>query len=56
MIELRNENTELSKSELPALRAKTRVSQQDLINKIGISRQTYCSVETGKKMLRGPLC
>lgn len=49
VIETRNEITELLKPELPVLRAKARVSQEDLANKIGISRQTYSSIETGKR-------
>lgn len=34
--------------ELPVLRAKVRLSQDDLSNIIGISRQTYSSIETKK--------
>ena len=39
----------LLRNELPVLRAKARVSQEDIANKIGISRQTYSSIETGKR-------
>ena len=35
--------------ELPVLRAKARISQEDIASKIGISRQTYSSIETGKR-------
>lgn len=35
--------------ELPMLRAKAGVTQAELANLIGISRQTYCAMETGVK-------
>lgn len=35
--------------ELPVLRARLGVSQADLAEKIGVSRQTYNSIETGKR-------
>ena len=37
------------RDELPVLRAKARVSQETVAEKIGISRQTYSGIETGKK-------
>lgn len=37
--------------ELPVLRAKIGLSQDELSNIIGISRQTYSSVETGKRKM-----
>lgn len=37
------------RGELPVLRAKARISQGTLAEKIGISRQTYSSIETGKR-------
>lgn len=40
---------ELLRNELPVLRAKARVSQGKLAERIGISRQTYSSIETGKR-------
>lgn len=46
---IKNEMTELLRNELPVLRAKARVSQSDLAKKIGISRQTCSSLETGKR-------
>lgn len=49
VIETRNEITELLKPELPVLRAKARVLQEDFANKIEISRQTYSSIETDKR-------
>ncbi len=36
---------------LVALRAKAGVSQEELANLIGISRQTYYGIETGKKKM-----
>lgn len=35
--------------ELPVLRARLGVSQAEIAEKIGLSRQTYNSIETGKK-------
>ena len=49
VIETRNEIIELLKPELPVLRAKARVLQEDFANKIEISRQTYSSIETDKR-------
>ena len=37
------------REELPVLRAKARVSQETVADKIGVSRQTYSSIETGKR-------
>lgn len=37
------------RNELPVLRARARVSQETLAEKIGISRQAYNNFETGKK-------
>ena len=48
-IYLRNTIIELLRNELPVLRAKARVSQIEIAKKIGISRQTYSSIETGKR-------
>lgn len=36
---------------LPVLRAKLQISQDELSNIIGISRQTYSSIETMKKKM-----
>ncbi len=35
--------------DLPVLRARLGISQEELAAKIGISRQTYNTIETGKK-------
>lgn len=45
----RNELISLLRNELPVLRAKARISQEDLADKMGISRQTYSYLETGKR-------
>lgn len=47
--DMKNEMTILLRNELPVLRAKARVSQEELAQRIGISRQTYSSLETGKR-------
>ncbi len=40
---------EILTEELPVLRAKIGVTQEDLSDMIGISRQTYSSIETKKR-------
>ena len=45
----KQELIEAFRNELPVLRAKARVSQEIVAEKIGISRQTYSSIETGKR-------
>ena len=45
----KQELIEAFRNELPVLRAKARVSQEIVAKKIGISRQTYSSIETGKR-------
>ena len=47
--ELKQELIEIFRNELPVLRAKARVSQEIIAEKIGISRQTYSALETGKR-------
>ena len=37
--------------ELPVLRARLGISQQELAEKVGTSRQTYNNIETGKKKI-----
>lgn len=36
---------------LSALRAKASISQEELSNIIGISRQTYSAIESGKRVM-----
>lgn len=45
----KQELIERFRRELPVLRAKARVSQEIVAEKIGISRQTYSGIETGKR-------
>ena len=49
--DIRSRLMELLKNEMPVLRAKARVSQEELAEKIGISRQTYSSIETGRRKM-----
>lgn len=51
MKRIQNEITELLIPELPVLRAKARISQEEIAKKIGISRQTYSSIETGRRSI-----
>lgn len=37
--------------ELPVLRARLGIYQQELARRVGISRQTYNNIETGKKKI-----
>ena len=37
--------------ELPVLRARMGISQAELAKRVGISRQTYNNIETGKKKI-----
>lgn len=36
-------------NELYVLRAKARVSQEEIADRIGVSRQTYSAIETGRR-------
>lgn len=36
-------------SNLAALRAKADINQEEISNIIGVSRQTYCAIESGKR-------
>lgn len=45
----RNKMAELLRNELPVFRAKARISQENIANKIGVSRQTYSFIETRKR-------
>lgn len=49
--ENKNELREILRKVLPVLRAKAKVSQDDLSKMLGISRQTYNSYETGKRII-----
>ena len=42
------------KEELPVLRVKAEISQSDLCNIIGVSRQTYSAIENGRKKMMWP--
>ena len=42
---------EILTEELPVLRAKIGISQEDISNIIGISRQTYNAIETKKRKM-----
>lgn len=46
-----NSLIELLTDELPVLRARLRISQDDLSRRIGISRQTYSLIETKKQKM-----
>ena len=48
-VPMREQMIQLLRNELPVLRAKARMSQEELAEKIGVSRQTYSSIETGKR-------
>ena len=37
--------------ELPALRGAVKASQDEIANAIGVSRQTYCAIETQKRKM-----
>lgn len=39
---------------LPLLRAKLDISQEEISNLVGISRQTYCSIESKKRSMSWP--
>ena len=47
--ELKRSVMEQFRIELPVLRARARASQETIAEKIGISRQTYSGIETGKR-------
>lgn len=47
--EMRKELVQKLTHELPVLRARLGISQADIAERIGISRQTYNSIETKKR-------
>lgn len=46
---LKRKLIEKFRNELPVLRARAKLSQEFVAEKIGISRQTYSGIETGKR-------
>ena len=46
---IKNQLIATLKNDLPVLRARMGLSQEAIADKIGISRQTYSSIETGKR-------
>lgn len=49
--EYKNASIDLLQNNLAALRAKIGISQEELASVIGVTRQTYYPVETGKKKM-----
>lgn len=47
----KNKLIEILTDELPVLRAKLGISQNDISNIVGISRQTYSAIETKKRKM-----
>ena len=48
-------STEILVENLPSLRARIGITQEELANIIGISRQTYYSLETGRREMSWPI-
>lgn len=48
-VDLKRQLVEHFIEELPVIRAKGRLSQETVAEKIGVSRQTYSTIETGKR-------
>lgn len=49
--EKKNEIINILTEELPSLRAKLAITQEELCGIVGISRQTYSSIETKKRKM-----
>lgn len=49
--EKKDELIDILTEELPALRAKLAITQEELCGIVGISRQTYSSIETKKRKM-----
>lgn len=49
--EKKDEYIQILTDELPVLRARIRISQEELSRGVGISRQTYSLIETGKQQM-----
>lgn len=47
--EIRSELINLLRNELAVLRTKAKVSQEEIASRIGVSRQTFSLIETGKR-------
>ena len=47
----KNTSIAVLQENLSALRAKADVSQEELSNIIGVSRQTYSAIESGKRLM-----
>jgi len=53
--QLKEELIEIMRNELPVLRARLGISQERAAEIIGISRQTYNAIETGKREMTWPI-
>lgn len=53
--QIKEELMEKLKCELPVLRARLGISQERVAEIIGISRQTYNAIETGKREMTWPI-
>lgn len=53
--QLKEELIEIMRNELPVLRARLGISQERAAEIIGISRQTYNAIETGKREITWPI-
>lgn len=49
--EERTELIQILTNALPILRASIGISQEEIANYIGVSRQTYCALEQGKRLM-----
>lgn len=53
--QLKEELIEIMRNELPVLRVRLGISQERVAEIIGISRQTYNAIETGKREMTWPI-
>ena len=53
--QIKSELMEKLRAELPVLRARLGISQERAAEIIGISRQTYNAIETGKREMTWPI-
>lgn len=53
--QLKEELIEIMRNELPVLRARLGISQERAAEIIGVSRQTYNAIETGKREMTWPI-